>query len=33
MADLLVVKPRYTWPGFLIALSAAPVYRMLKARA
>jgi len=26
MADLLVVKPHYTWPGLLIALSAMPVY-------
>jgi basic amino acid/polyamine antiporter, APA family len=26
MADLLVVKPHYTWPGLLIALSAVPVY-------
>jgi APA family basic amino acid/polyamine antiporter len=26
MADLLVMKPTYTWPGLLIALSGAPVY-------
>jgi APA family basic amino acid/polyamine antiporter len=26
MLDLLVVKPRYTWPGLLIVLSGAPVY-------
>jgi len=26
MADLLVVKPHYTWPGLLIALSGIPVY-------
>jgi basic amino acid/polyamine antiporter, APA family len=26
MADLLVVRPHYTWPGLLIALSAMPVY-------
>ena len=26
MGDLLVVKPHYTWPGLLIALSGAPVY-------
>ncbi|HVA69459.1 MAG TPA: amino acid permease [Candidatus Binataceae bacterium] len=26
MADLLVVKPAYTWPGLLIALAGAPVY-------
>lgn len=28
MADLLVVKPRYTWPGLLIALSGVPIYAM-----
>ncbi|HZO80607.1 MAG TPA: amino acid permease [Candidatus Binataceae bacterium] len=32
MGDLLVVKPRYTWPGLLIALSGLPVY-MLRRRA
>jgi len=26
MFDLLLVKPHYTWPGLLIALSAVPVY-------
>lgn len=26
MADLLVLKPRSTWPGLLIALSAVPIY-------
>ena len=26
MFDLLVVRPRYTWPGLLIALSGVPVY-------
>jgi len=26
MGDLLVMKPHYTWPGLLIALSGAPVY-------
>jgi APA family basic amino acid/polyamine antiporter len=26
MADLLVVKPRYTWPGLIIALSGIPLY-------
>lgn len=26
MLDLLIMKPRYTWPGLLIALSAVPVY-------
>jgi APA family basic amino acid/polyamine antiporter len=26
MSDLLVVKPRYTWPGLLIALSGIPLY-------
>jgi APA family basic amino acid/polyamine antiporter len=33
MGDLLVVKPRYTWPGLLIALSAVPVYRWQSRRA
>ncbi len=26
MLDLLIVKPSYTWPGLIIALSALPVY-------
>jgi len=26
MIDLLLMRPRYTWPGLLIALSAIPVY-------
>jgi len=26
MADLLVMKPHYTWPGLLIALSGIPLY-------
>jgi len=26
MVDLLLVKPAYTWPGLLIALSGVPVY-------
>src|SRR5262249_52574434 len=26
MIDLLVVKPRYTWPGLLIVLSGVPVF-------
>jgi APA family basic amino acid/polyamine antiporter len=26
MLDLLMVKPRFTWPGLLIVLSGAPVY-------
>ncbi|HJU12729.1 MAG TPA: amino acid permease [Candidatus Binataceae bacterium] len=26
MADLLVVKPRYTWPGLIIAISGIPIY-------
>jgi len=26
MLDLLVVKPRYTWPGLLIVLTGVPVY-------
>ena len=32
MADLLMVKPRYTWPGLLIVLSGAPVYAMMSRR-
>ena len=26
MIDLLIVKPTFTWPGLLIALSGVPVY-------
>jgi APA family basic amino acid/polyamine antiporter len=26
MVDLLIVKPRFTWPGLLIALSGVPIY-------
>ena len=26
MLDLLIVKPRYTWPGLLIVIAGAPVY-------
>jgi APA family basic amino acid/polyamine antiporter len=26
MSDLLVIKPHYTWPGLLIALSGIPLY-------
>jgi len=26
MIDLLVVKPRYTWPGLLIVLAGIPVF-------
>ncbi|MGH7915163.1 MAG: APC family permease [Candidatus Binataceae bacterium] len=33
MADLLVVKPRYTWGGLLIVLSGVPVYMFLHRRA
>jgi APA family basic amino acid/polyamine antiporter len=28
MIDLLIVKPSYTWPGLLIALSGVPVYAL-----
>ena len=28
MIDLLIVRPHYTWPGLIIALSALPVYAM-----
>jgi APA family basic amino acid/polyamine antiporter len=30
MSDLLVVKPHYTWPGLLIALSGIPLYWIIK---
>jgi basic amino acid/polyamine antiporter, APA family len=30
MADLLIMKPAYTWPGLLIALSGAPAYWYLQ---
>jgi APA family basic amino acid/polyamine antiporter len=33
MADLLLVKPRYTWPGLLIALSGFPLYWLTHPRA
>jgi len=26
MIDLLILKPRFTWPGLLIALSGVPIY-------
>jgi basic amino acid/polyamine antiporter, APA family len=32
MIDLLLVRPRYTWPGLLIALSAFPVYAWMARR-
>ncbi len=32
MLDLLFLRPHYTWPGLLIALSALPVYRMIATR-
>lgn len=33
MTDLLLVKPRYTWPGLLIALSGIPLYWVSQLRA
>jgi APA family basic amino acid/polyamine antiporter len=33
MGDLLVVKPRFTWPGLLIVLAGIPVYAWLNRRA
>ncbi|GBD26424.1 Serine/threonine exchanger SteT [bacterium HR30] len=30
VADLLIVKPLYTWPGLLIVLSGIPVYFLLQ---
>jgi len=32
MANLLVIKPRYTWPGLLIAMSGVPVYALMSRR-
>jgi len=32
MLDLLVVKPRYTWPGLLIVASGVPVFYAWRAR-
>ncbi len=32
MADLLIVKPGYTWPGLLIALSGVPIYALTSRR-
>ena len=32
MADLLIMKPHYTWPGLLIALSGAPIYSWMTRR-
>jgi APA family basic amino acid/polyamine antiporter len=33
MSDLLVMKPQYTWPGLLIALSGIPLYWLTRLRA
>src|SRR5438105_11426076 len=30
MIDLLVMKPHYTWPGLLIAVSGIPVYLWMR---
>ncbi len=32
MVDLLILKPRFTWPGLLIALSGVPIYYWTTAR-
>ena len=32
MLDLLIVKPRYTWPGLLIVASGVPVFYWWQAR-
>jgi len=32
MIDLLIMRPRYTWPGMLIAISGVPVYFATRAR-
>jgi hypothetical protein len=26
MIELLILKPRFSWPGLLIALSGVPIY-------
>ncbi|MGH7813254.1 MAG: APC family permease [Candidatus Binataceae bacterium] len=33
MIDLLILRPRFTWPGLIIALSGAPVYFWTRRRA
>lgn len=33
MIDLLILKPRFTWPGLLIALSGVPIYYWTTTRA
>ncbi len=33
MLDLLIVKPRYTWPGLLIVASGVPIYAWWRRRA
>jgi APA family basic amino acid/polyamine antiporter len=33
MVDLLILKPRFTWPGLLIALSGVPIYLATRRRA
>ncbi len=33
MIDLLILKPRFTWPGLLIALSGVPIYYATRRRA
>src|SRR5258708_39340972 len=33
MIDLLILKPRFTWPGLLIALSGVPIYFATRRRA
>jgi basic amino acid/polyamine antiporter, APA family len=33
MLDLLVMRPRFTWPGLLIALSGVPIYFAMQRRA
>lgn len=33
MADLLVTRPRFTWPGLLIVLAGVPVYGLISRRA
>jgi APA family basic amino acid/polyamine antiporter len=33
MIDLLVMRPRFTWPGVIIVLSGVPIYLVTRRRA
>jgi hypothetical protein len=32
MIDLLVMKPRFSWPGVIIVLSGVPIYLVTRRR-